>query len=168
MMVQIFREEVLEQIHAHALRAFPFECCGMVCSDGTVRKCENAIDRFHAADPEAFPRTRVNGYCFEFEDLLFLDRSQSGPSPVVAVYHSHPDGTSVFSGADRAAAMADGVPVYPALLHLIVGVDLCGIVATRCYGYADGGYREMGVWKVRGAGGPDVDVCGSVQEMARG
>ena len=151
MIDRVLREDVLRQVHAHALREYPHECCGMILETGEVRECENAMDRFHAADPEAFPRTKANGYCLDFDDLAFLNESFDRDVQVVAIYHSHPDGAATFSAADREAAMPDGVPLYPTLLHVIVAVDVAGVRETRCFGFTEGAYLQLSVWRTAGA-----------------
>jgi adenylyltransferase/sulfurtransferase len=140
----LLTEQVLRRIFEHARRDYPLECCGMVLADGAVRECRNAQDEFHAADPEAFPRTAANGYCFDFTDQLFLARSQEGAAPVRIVYHSHPDASPAFSSADKSAAMSGEFPIYPGLAYLIVScaAGLPGVAVL--YEFAGGDWSEAG------------------------
>lgn len=137
------RDSVLREVFAHAIEEHPRECCGMILAIGTVRRCENAIDRYHESDPVSFPRTSANGYSFSIDDLRFLSDSSHAADPVRIVYHSHPTGDARFSNADREAAMPGGTPLYPQLAHLIVGVVGDRIREARLYAFIDGDYREV-------------------------
>jgi proteasome lid subunit RPN8/RPN11 len=106
--------EQLEIIYRHARREFPRECCGFVLGRGgsaEVVECENHQDRYHAVDPETYPRTSANAYMFAAKDVLSLDRSLAGERPATIVYHSHPRVGAYFSEEDARAALAAGWPV---------------------------------------------------------
>lgn len=133
--------ELLPRIYEHARRCYPRECCGMIHRSGTLRLCENAIDRMHAEDPGAFPRTSANGYCFDFADLFHLSSSLDSADPVSVVFHSHPDGAAEFSRADHEAAMFEGTAVYPTILHLVIAVVRGQVGESRLFIPADGHYR---------------------------
>ena len=143
-LVKLFEcKSVLKQVFAHAIETHPRECCGMIPASGKVRRCENAIDRYHEIDPVSFPRTSADGYSFSIDDLRFLTDSLASADPVRIVYHSHPTGDARFSKADHEAAMPDGIPPYPQLAHLIIGVESDRIGEARLYAFIDGDYREV-------------------------
>lgn len=133
---------LLPRIFAHAERQYPRECCGMIHRSGILRICDNAIDRLHAADPESFPRSSRNGYAFDFDDLRCLVESLDTPDPVRVVYHAHPDSGSALSQADIAAALIDGVHVYPTLMHLVIAVSKGRAIEAGLHEPAPGGYIE--------------------------
>ena len=119
-LIRLITPDRLEEIYRHSLAAYPRECCGMILASGTVRRCENAQDKLHQLDPNEFPRTSLNAYCFDVEDQLFLCRSIESDDPVRIVYHSHPDGPPEFSETDRICATMDGAALYPGLGFLVV------------------------------------------------
>lgn len=133
--------DLLPRIYEHARRCYPRECCGMIHRSGALRLCENAMDRMHAEDPVAFPRTSANGYCFDFADLHHLSSSLESADPVSVVFHSHPDGHAEFSRADHEAAVVEGCAVYPSILHMIVAVSPREVLESRLFVFAEGHYQ---------------------------
>jgi proteasome lid subunit RPN8/RPN11 len=106
--------EQLDVIYRHARAEHPRECCGFVLGQGAsaeVVTCENQQDRYHAIDPETYPRTSANAYMFGAKDVLRLDRSLGSERPATLVYHSHPRVGAYFSDEDARAALASGWPV---------------------------------------------------------
>ena len=79
---------VLLACYADATRAYPEEACGLLLGpavDGAcdeVRPCENQQNRLHEADPDTYPRDARTAYNLPPRDVLFLERSLSGPRPV--------------------------------------------------------------------------------------
>ena len=141
---KLLQDELLRRtVFEHAAEDYPRECCGMILASGELRRCVNAIDRFHASDRESFPRTSANGYAFDFDDLRFLVDSLTSANPVRIIYHSHPDHDAAFSAADREAAMPDGIPLYPELAHLVVAVDCEGVREAKLYACFGDDYREV-------------------------
>lgn len=136
-------ESLRREVFRHAVEEYPRECCGMILDSGALRKCENAIDRLHASDPESFPRSSANGYAFDFDDLRFIVESLASADPVRIVYHSHPDQDADFSTADREAAMPDGIAIYPQLAHLVIAVNGEAVSEAKLFAYVDGDYREV-------------------------
>lgn len=105
---------LLEAIYRHARATFPRECCGYVLGSGSeaeLVECENWQDRYHAADPETFPRTAETAYTFGGKDLQRLAKSLDSDRPATIVYHSHPRVGAYFSAEDSNAALAAGWPV---------------------------------------------------------
>lgn len=118
---------VWKEIHDHARRDYPAECCGIV-AEGTdggfqVHPCENIQDRLHARNPEEHPRTSKNAY--RMDDLevhrIFTETEKAG-GRVVAFYHSHIDCGAYFSEEDRQAAMFLDQPAFPDVVYLVVSV----------------------------------------------
>lgn len=107
-------QTVLETLYAHARASFPKECCGFVIGWGPQAQaveCENWQDRYHAVDPEAYPRTGETAYTFGGKDLRRLAESLDSDRPATIVYHSHPRVGAYFSAEDSKAALAAGWPV---------------------------------------------------------
>lgn len=106
--------ELLEAIYRHARASFPKECCGFVLGRGEqaeLVECENWQDRYHAIDPETYPRTAETAYTFGGKDLHRLADSLDSDRPATIVYHSHPRVGAYFSDEDTRAALAAGWPV---------------------------------------------------------
>lgn len=115
---------VLQAMYAHAQATYPEECCGLLVGpqDSTVvdeaRACVNEQNRYHALDPERFPRTARTAYYFGGKDLRLLMQSLGSDRPVKIIYHSHVDVGSYFSAEDIRAALgrepdATAEPLYP-------------------------------------------------------
>jgi proteasome lid subunit RPN8/RPN11 len=104
----------LEIIYRHARSEHPRECCGFVLGRGAaaeVVQCRNEQDRYHALDPDTYPRTSANAYMFGPKDVLRLDRSLGSERAATILYHSHPRVGAYFSDEDARAALSAGWPV---------------------------------------------------------
>lgn len=115
---------VLAAMYAHAQATYPEECCGFLVGpqeDAAVdeaRACVNEQNRYHALDPERFPRTAKTAYYFGGKDLRQLMQSLGSARPVKIIYHSHVDVGAYFSAEDIRAALgrepdATAEPLYP-------------------------------------------------------
>jgi proteasome lid subunit RPN8/RPN11 len=122
------------EIAAHAVAAFPHECCGYVTATAVIR-CANA-----SADPPT--RYEIGG-----AELLALVRSFDSPEPALAIYHSHTNGRAYFSGRDAAIAASSAGPVYP-VDHVVLGVTPTGIAegARFAWSAAARAYVETERW----------------------
>jgi len=122
--------QILDEIQAHAEEAYPEECCGVVLSREdardsltTVRRCRNALNRFHEMDPVVFPRTNRSGYLIDPTDLVAVDREcRLSGQHIRVVYHSHPDVGVYFSEEDQRCAIVDNEPLHPGVDFLVVSV----------------------------------------------
>jgi proteasome lid subunit RPN8/RPN11 len=103
--------QVLAEIYAHARATYPEECCGFLIGPrqsatiDEVRRCVNEQNRYHALDPDRFPRTAREAYYLGGKDLRCLLDSVHSPRPVKIIYHSHPDVGAYFSAEDTRAAL---------------------------------------------------------------
>lgn len=124
--------QVLAEIYAHARATYPEECCGFLIGAreetlaDEVRRCVNEQNRYHALDPERFPRTARTAYYLGGKDLRFLAQSLDTPRPVKIIYHSHIDVGSYFSAEDIRAALgrepdATAEPLY-AVDYIVIDV----------------------------------------------
>ena len=102
------------------------EVCGFVVRRGAaleVVPVPNVADRYHAADPERFPRTSRDGYLMDPKAQLRLHRElEGGGGEIVAVWHSHVETGAYFSEKDRADAVVDGVQAVPGAEYLVLGL----------------------------------------------
>ncbi|HSS00105.1 MAG TPA: Mov34/MPN/PAD-1 family protein [Kofleriaceae bacterium] len=162
--------ELLEAIYAHAIAAFPDECCGYLIGrspalvDGAVA-CRNAqADGEH---PVAPARGADTGFVITGAELFRFARSFDGDHPARIVYHSHTNGRAYFSAVDRQVAavpgwtagprgsVTRGGPAYP-VQHVVIGVATGAAsdagspavteVAQFAWSAADGDYVEVARW----------------------
>ena len=134
---------VLAEIYAHARETYPEECCGFLIGprDHTevdeVRRCVNEQNRYHALDPERFPRTARIAYYLGGKDLRFLMQSIETPRPVKIIYHSHIDVGSYFSAEDIRAALGrepddTAEPLYP-VNHIVIDAQADHIGGAKLF-----------------------------------
>ncbi|MFO0601642.1 MAG: Mov34/MPN/PAD-1 family protein [Polyangiales bacterium] len=103
----------LDAVLAHARESLPDECCGLLLglsgdapADEAAR-FDNLADRYHAADPAAFPRTARTAYVMDASRVrAAIARGAATGRPVRAIYHSHPARGAYFSDEDEAMARA--------------------------------------------------------------
>jgi len=147
--------DVLAAIYAHALAAFPDECCGYLIgrSPAAVDEavaCHNAqADGEH---PVAPARGADTGFVITGAELFRFARSFDGDRPPRIVYHSHTNGRAYFSAVDRQVAAG---PAYP-VQHVVIGVapraaaDACAPAVTEvaqfAWSAADDDYVEVARW----------------------
>jgi proteasome lid subunit RPN8/RPN11 len=122
-------DAVLAAVYAHALAAFPDECCGYLVGDAgapavdVAVACRNAQAEGH--HPTAPERGADTGFVIDGAELFRFARCFATARPARILYHSHTNGRAYFSTVDR--AIADG-PAYP-VQHLVVGVARVTVAA---------------------------------------
>jgi [CysO sulfur-carrier protein]-S-L-cysteine hydrolase len=162
--------ELLEAMYAHAIAAFPDECCGYLigrspgAADGAVA-CRNA--QRDGEHPVAPARGADTGFVITGEELFRFARSFDGERPARIVYHSHTNGRAYFSTVDRQVAagpawtagprgsMTRGGPAYP-VQHVVMGVapsaaaDVAAPAITEiaqfAWSDAEGDFVEVARW----------------------
>lgn len=95
-------DAILEQIKAHALRAFPLEACGLILRDAAgvrVLECDNI------APPKSDFNPGPEG-SFLIDPIVQARHIDK----IAAVYHSHPNRSAALSAADIAAAERCNLP----------------------------------------------------------
>lgn len=126
----MWNASLLKNIVEWVEAAYPSEGCGLLLErpDGTheVLGCENLADKYHALDPEAFPRTSRDFYMLNPMEFV---RAEERGDRVAAVFHSHPDVGDYFSAEDIAAALMPRddeseplQPAHPGTDYLVVSV----------------------------------------------
>jgi proteasome lid subunit RPN8/RPN11 len=121
--------EVLASIEAHALECYPNESCGFVIGpaadiaelDEAVREV-NEADKYHALDPERFPRTaRTYFKINELRAARAFEAAEKRGRPIKVIYHSHCDAGAYFSAEDAATFASEGQLMWPCAF-LVVSV----------------------------------------------
>ena len=147
--------DVLAAIYAHALAAFPDECCGYLVGaapgavDGAVA-CRNAqADGEH---PIAPARGADTGFVIAGAELLGFARSFATACPARIVYHSHTSGRAYFSAIDRRMAVTASGPTYP-VQHVVIGVADRAVTQVAQFAWSDAtrDYVEVARWSARAA-----------------
>jgi len=115
-----------DDIKAHAVEAYPNECCGMIIErDGReqVVRVSNLQDELHAKDPVQFPRTAKTAYTMGPEAAPVLLAAERGDLRLRAFYHSHPEHDAYFSEEDRKQAFGGwDEPNYPDAWQIVISV----------------------------------------------
>jgi proteasome lid subunit RPN8/RPN11 len=141
-----YRPEVVARIAALCEADPAREVCGFVVSrDGAqhVVPIPNVADRYHAADPERFPRTSRDSYLMDPKEQLRVHRElEAWGGEIVAVWHSHVEVGAYFSGKDRADAVVDGVQAVPGAEYLVLGVRGGRVTEVKRYRYEGGDFVE--------------------------
>jgi len=123
------------------------EVCGfLVRRDGALHVVPigNAADRYHALDPERFPRTSRDSYLMDPKEQLRVHRElESWGGEIAAVWHSHVEVGAYFSAKDRADAAVDGKPVVPGAEYLVLGVRGGRVTEVKRYRWEDGDFAEV-------------------------
>lgn len=115
--------EVIELLHAEAVRTHPKECCGILLGEGDRITAIMPADNVHAQP----------GTHFEIDPRSLIDAhrsARSGGPQVLGYYHSHPTGDPAPSAIDRAEAAHDGA------IWAIVAGDAIGWWRDRPDGFA--------------------------------
>ena len=130
------RAEALRAIEEHARAQYPSECCGLVAGPAEVPLlCDEAIaevneaDRYHALDPERFPRTSREYFkIHELRAARAFERGAASGRPIKVIYHSHCDAGSYFSAEDAATFASGGALMWPCafLVVSVVGGQVRG------------------------------------------
>src|SRR5215472_12234123 len=85
----------LSEIITDVEAGYPMESCGLLLvrqGQWRVRPMANVYDRYHAVDPERFPRTALTAYLFDPKEWLRACREAEDLGEEIAcVYHSHID-----------------------------------------------------------------------------
>lgn len=141
------QEGALRAAIRHFEAAYPNEGCGLILERGPVcwfRPMRNVVDRFHRADPLAFPQDARSAYLFEpreQREVWALARREGWR--IAAIAHSHCDQDAGFSDLDRAMATTPaGAPLHPGVDYLVVSLARGRFAEARVHAFAAGGWTE--------------------------
>lgn len=116
--------EVRKAMAAHAARAWPAECCGVITADGQGALCYVEIPNIAGSD-QASPtssRSARDGYVMDPKALMeAIESAERSGGGLAAIVHSHPDVGAYFSAEDRRAALGGGdEPLWPGIAYIVV------------------------------------------------
>jgi proteasome lid subunit RPN8/RPN11 len=146
----VIRRDVLAEVDAHAVAEYPNEACGFLTGpaadpsrvDRAVRAV-NLADKYHALDPEAFPRTARTFYLIDGRLIMkSFEEGEANGQPVKVIYHSHCEVGAYFSAEDQAGAAPEGVLSYP-VTYLVVSVRGGVVDDHKLFTFRDGAWIEM-------------------------
>jgi [CysO sulfur-carrier protein]-S-L-cysteine hydrolase len=123
-------------ITAHAVAAYPNECCGLVIrrrGRQEVVRATNIQQARHAEDAVRFPRTATTAYTMGPDVLPILLSHDRGDLVIEAIYHSHPEHDAYFSAEDRKQALMWHEPIYPDAGQIVVSVYDGQVKETKAY-----------------------------------
>ena len=80
------------------------------------------------------PPRALNGFEMDPAELLAeLRRAEQGGERLVAIYHSHPRGSSALSATDEHSAVGPGgEPLWPGVAHLVLGMKEGRVTGLQC------------------------------------
>lgn len=127
----------LNEADAEALRCYPNESCGFFAGPSSqpllVDRCmpeQNEADKYHALDPERFPRTaRMYFKINELRAARAFDAGAAAGRPIKVIFHSHCDAGAYFSAEDSATFASNNTLMWPCAFLVISVVD--GVVKDR-------------------------------------
>lgn len=130
---------VAEALERHAGAWFPKECCALLL-DGPggheLVLADNLADKYHALDPETFPRTAERAYVL---DPRLIAKAESDGKTLVAIAHSHCRVGAYFSDEDVRAALSpfDDGPLYPGVDYVVLDAQEGGVRGHKVFGWSD-------------------------------
>jgi len=122
----------------HAGAWFPKECCALLL-DGAAGPelvlAENLADKYHALDPETFPRTAERAYVL---DPRLIARAEGDGKTLVAIAHSHCRVGAYFSDEDVRAALSpfDDGPLYPGVDYVVLDAQEGEVRGYKVFGWS--------------------------------
>jgi len=154
--------DVLRDAEAHAVAEYPKEACGFLFGpaadaprvDGIQREV-NEADKYHALDPETFPRTAETYFKInELRAARAFDEGAVAGRPVKVIYHSHCDAGAYFSEEDAATFSSAGTLTWPCAF-IVVSVRNGAVDDRKLWVHdpATGGFREGTLRVADGTGG---------------
>lgn len=114
-------KRVLDEVEAHALEAYPEECCGLLIATGGKRVVDSARMKNEYSGP------KHDRYHIDPLELYRADRAASQRGLLVAgIYHSHPDYPATLSRFDLDHA-------FPWYSYLVLSVGKGGTNDRRLW-----------------------------------
>lgn len=124
-------DECIRIICKHAIKVYPFECCGLILGSQSLKitdqfiifECNNIQNDLHNKDPEKFNRDAKTAYYIDPNEQIQIIREANRKNlHVIGIYHSHPNHDICFSEEDRLMALWDDEPVFPLAAYIIISV----------------------------------------------
>ena len=110
----VLDQQMLEQMHSHAISTYPEECCGLILGkfDGFTKK----VQRVKKMKNSFEPRERYHRYTIDPKEFLQAEKeADSFGEEIVGIYHSHPNAPPKPSEFDRNHA-------WPNLSYIVIEI----------------------------------------------
>jgi len=126
-----------DDLARHAAAWFPRECCALLMR-GTggheLVLADNLADRYHALDPETFPRTALRAYVLDPRLIAAAERESK---ELVAIIHSHCGVGAYFSDEDVRQALSpiDESPLYPGVDYVVLDAQQDGLHGFKVFAW---------------------------------
>jgi proteasome lid subunit RPN8/RPN11 len=142
----MFKPEHLRRIVELSRASYPDEACGLLVGrsweEAALVELENLQDRYHARDPDRFPRTARTAYAMH--PLKLNDAVEQGGG-LLCIWHSHCDVGAYFSDEDVRVALGGGEgPLWPGTDYLVVSCRADGVDDLRLFRWDAAGRRFEG------------------------
>lgn len=138
--------ELLDRLRSLCEADPEHEVCGFVVRRAgalEVVPIANVADRYHARDPERFPRTSRDSYLMDPRAQLRVhEELAASDGELVAVWHSHVEVGAYFSPKDRADAVVDGIQLLPGAEYLVLGVRRGRVDDVKRFRFQEGDFVE--------------------------
>jgi proteasome lid subunit RPN8/RPN11 len=132
-----FNRKVIDGICEHALRQYPYECCGIVTGyeqEQTAHFCENIQNKLHSEDPERYPRDARTAYVIDRDEAeQIISSARERGEEVIAFYHSHIEHEAYFSVTDVEAQTVFGEPEFPDAPHIVISIMNSKVHDIKCF-----------------------------------
>jgi adenylyltransferase/sulfurtransferase len=145
--MKTFPPAVLKEMAAHAQKAYPAECCGLLLEDAggalLFRPVANVAGSAQARDVST--RSVRDGYVMDPMGLMAAqDEADRLGGRIWAVVHSHPDVGAYFSAEDRKKALDETgrEPVWPGVHYVVISTRASGVDGARLFTW-DAGKQDF-------------------------
>ncbi|MHB1907897.1 MAG: M67 family metallopeptidase [Nitrososphaerales archaeon] len=110
----VLDQQMLEQMHLHAISTYPEECCGLILGkfDGATKR----VQRVKRMKNSFEPKERYHRYTIDPKEFLTAEKeADSFGEEIVGIYHSHPNAPPKPSEFDRNHA-------WPSLSYIVIEI----------------------------------------------
>lgn len=121
----------INNIMTNAQRAYPNECCGFVLANGAVFPAQNIIESLQDKS-----LTSRNAFLIDGESWRI---ASTNTSPIICIYHSHTNGDSNMSDADR------DMLKWPGLCYLIIGLIDTNPISAKIFWWENEGLNKLDI-----------------------
>lgn len=112
----VLDQQMLEEMHAHAISTYPEECCGLMFGSFFGNEGEKKVMRLRRMKNAFEPRERYHRYTIDPKEFLNAEKeANERGDEIVGIYHSHPNAPAKPSEFDRGHA-------WPTLSYVVIEV----------------------------------------------
>ncbi|MDH2900550.1 MAG: M67 family metallopeptidase [archaeon] len=112
----VLDQQMLEEMHAHAISTYPEECCGLMFGSFSGNAGEKKVLRLRRMKNAFEPKERYHRYTIDPKEFLNAEKeADERGDEIIGVYHSHPNAPAKPSEFDRGHA-------WPTLSYVVIEV----------------------------------------------